>query len=150
MNSKAGLWHLDTPGSLLVKLHTDYRRMEAAPRDPCPAYDFFVTAYHMHEWAARTDAEKQALEAEPLIRVAGEIATRAKHLRADHPKWVQLEGTGSRMPRALMRTPRGIPTVLWIALEDPASTPLGQQRVSALALASCLIDRWTRWINERR
>jgi hypothetical protein len=53
MNDKAGLWQLETAGQLLGKLHGDYRRMQEEPRDPFPVYDFFVTAYHMHEWAAR-------------------------------------------------------------------------------------------------
>jgi hypothetical protein len=150
MNDKAGLWHIETAGQLLSKLHSDYSRVQQDPRNPFPVYDFFVTAYHMHEWAARTEAEKRALEAEPLIRVAGEIATRAKHLRGDNPKWVQLVGMGSRMPGPLFRSPRGIPTVLWVALQDPSSTPLGRDRVSALDLAQCLIDRWTRWISEGR
>ena len=150
MSGDAGLWHLETAGELLVKLRSDYDRMQQEPRNPSPVYDFFVTAYHMHEWAARTEAEKRALEAEPLIRVAGEIGTRAKHLRADNPKWVQLVGMGSRMPGPLSGTPRGIPTALWVALQDPSCTPLERGRVSALDLAQCLIERWTRWINEGR
>jgi hypothetical protein len=145
---KSGLWNLDTPGELLVKLRNDLKRMQEEPRNASPAYDFFVTAYHMYEWIARDEDHKKELEAVPLVRVAGEIATRAKHLRADHPKWVRLGGMGARMPGPLSRAPGGIPTPLWVALQDPASTPLGRDIVGAIELAECLIQYWTRVLNE--
>lgn len=95
-----------------------------------------------------TEDQRKQLEAVPLVSVAGEIATRAKHLRADHQKWVTLGGMGARMPGPLFRSPRGLPTPLWVALQDPASTPLGQDIVGAVQLAECLIEHWTRVISE--
>jgi hypothetical protein len=145
---KSGLWNLDTPAELLKKIHSDLKRMRDEPRNPCPAYDFFVTAYHMHEWIARDETHRKTLEAAPLVRVAGEIATRAKHLHADNPKWVTLDALGSRMHGPLSRMPHGIPTDLWVALEDPSSTPLGRDIVKAGELAECLLEHWTRVLSE--
>jgi hypothetical protein len=101
----------------------------------------------MHDWIARDAKHKKELASVPLVRVAGEIATRAKHLRADHPKWVTLGGMGARIPGPFARTPRGLPTALRVQLQDPASTPLGRQIVGAVQLGECLIEHWTNVLN---
>jgi hypothetical protein len=146
--TKLGIWNLDTATDLLAKLHNDLKRMCEEPRNPWPAYDFFVTAYHIHEWIARDEEHKKRLESEPLVRVAGEIATRAKHKRADNSTWVTLHSMGARMPGPLSRTPQGIPTDLWVELQDPASTPLGRHIITAVQLGDCLIEHWSRVIRE--
>lgn len=146
-NQRIGIWSLTAPSDLLHKLNVDLRRMQESPGDALAAYDFFVTAYHMHEWLARDASHKTKLESAPLVRVAGEIATRAKHFRADNPKWVTLGVMGARMPGPLSRTPRGIPTPLWVGLQDPSLTPIGRDIVRATQLAQCLVDHWTSAIN---
>ncbi len=141
-----GLWGIDSPEQLFKKLRSDFARMEAAPRDPYPAFDFFTTAYHMYEWVGEvTPARRKALESEPLLRVAGHIATRAKHLTAKAEKWIQLVSTETRERGPLGRTPAGKPTALRVILSDATMTPLGQMDVTAIQLAQCLLERWQRW-----
>jgi hypothetical protein len=104
-SDRAGLWDLTSVEQLLSKLRADLNRMEAEPENPFPAYDFFVTAYHMYEWAGKGDGSiKKRLEREPLVRVAGEIATRAKHFYAADAKWVYLASMEDRMPGPLSPT----------------------------------------------
>ena len=107
-----GLGGLNTAADLLVKMRNDLRRMEAEPRNAEPVFDFFVSAYHMPEWATEDLVERKRLRLESLQMVAGHIATRAKHRRADRKAWVQLVGVEDRAGGPLARTPRGLPTAL--------------------------------------
>jgi hypothetical protein len=120
--------------------------MEAHPRDPNPALDFFVTAYHMYEWVGEaTPARRKALESGQLIRVVGHVATRAKHLTANVEKWIQLVSTKTRERGPLGRTPAGKPTASRVILADAGMTPLGRTDITAIELARCLLERWQRW-----
>ena len=45
-----GFFDLRSPVDLLDKMRRDFKRLRAAPKDTYAAFDFFVTASHMHEW----------------------------------------------------------------------------------------------------
>ncbi len=146
-----GLWGLDSPEALFGKLTRDLARMRAAPRDPDPAFDFFVTAYHMHEWVAQGDkALAKTLETDDLILSAGHIATRGKHFSAQAKKWVQLQSTENKAPGPLSVTPAAMPTALRVVLSEPSLTPLDKTDITAIALAECLLKHWQDILNGRR
>jgi hypothetical protein len=140
---------LDNANALYGKLIRDFGKLEAAPRDQDAAYNFFVTAYHMHEWIAGNDqAVRRQLEADPLVRVAGHIATRGKHFEASSPKWVQVVSTESRERGPLGGTPAGKPTALRIILSDPNLTPLKSTDITAVDLARCFLEHWREVLSE--
>jgi hypothetical protein len=146
-----GLWDLAAVEQLLPKLRDDLKRMEAEPQNPFPAYDFFVTAYHMYEWAGKGNKSiRKQLEREPLVRIAGEIATRAKHFYAADEKWVHLASMEDRMPGPLGPTPAAMRTQLRVIIKDPLPPEIHDHEVNAVVLARLLVDRWTRWVNERQ
>ena len=150
-NGGSGLWGLTAVEQLLPKLRDDLKRMETEPQNPFPAYDFFVTAYHMYEWAGKGDKSiKKQLEREPLVRLAGEIATRAKHFYAADEKWVYLASTEDRTPGPPGATPAPMRTQLRIVIKDPLPPEIQEHEVSAVVLARLLVDRWTRWVKERK
>ncbi len=79
-----GFFQLETPDDLLAKLERDFARMNRAPNDPDPAYDFFVTAEHMLDWlypgnAGRKSREEQR-DRHALLQLVSHIATGAKHM----------------------------------------------------------------------
>jgi len=149
--SGGGLWDLASVEQLLPKLRDDLKRMEAEPTNPFPAYDFFVTAYHMYEWAGKGNKSiKKQLEREPLVRIAGEIATRAKHFYAADEKWVHLESMEDRIPGPRGPTPAAMRAQLRVIIKDPLPPEIHAHEVSAVVLARLLLERWTRWVNEHQ
>jgi hypothetical protein len=81
---KDGFFELQTPRDLLRKLKHDRERMNANPGDSFAAFDFVVTALHLHDWARQTGAvEKGQRPQDPRQRLAwelcGDVANGAKH-----------------------------------------------------------------------
>jgi hypothetical protein len=81
---KDGFFELQTPRDLLRKLQHDRERMNANPGDSFAAFDFVVTALHLHDWARQTGAVEKAQRPEdPRQRLAwelcGAVANGAKH-----------------------------------------------------------------------
>jgi len=82
MEYTTGFFQLRGPQDLLDKLRHDYRRLNDNPQDAYAAFDFFVTASHMHEWWLRygakweppTDPKEAA-----IFRLCGEVGNGAKH-----------------------------------------------------------------------
>jgi hypothetical protein len=148
LRHEKGLWSLDSAQQLLGKLAIDLGRMKAQPYDPFPAFDFFVTAYHMCDWLEPANAKARgALKVDPLVRIAGHLATRAKHFRSDAQGWVQLASMEDRGVGPFTRTPMGIPTPLRVILHKPYSSMFAQGDVTAIAVARRLLDWWTIRIN---
>jgi len=139
-----GVWNLDSPQALLQKMESDLARMRSAPQDARPAYDFFVTAYHMLEWAERDEKRRQALfKASPLLQIAGHIATGAKHFNPTSKTWRQVHGTETGMRGPLGATPAGIPTPLWLILDENAAKQVPcAVEITAVALGQLLLDWW--------
>lgn len=85
----SGLFELRTPRDLLGKLRHDLERMEKDPLDARPAFDFFVTAHHMHvDWLpGRHSKERKRYEhdqvAVALLAVCSHLANGSKHFQAD-------------------------------------------------------------------
>ena len=149
--SGGGLWNLTAVEQLLPKLIDDLKRMEAEPQNPFPAYDFFITAYHMYEWASKGNKSiKKQLEREPLVRIAGEIATRAKHFFAADEKWVYLSSMHDSTPGLLGPTAARMRPPLRVVIRDPLPPEMHDHEMDAVVLARLLLERWTLWVNERR
>jgi hypothetical protein len=79
--SYKGLFNLETPEDLFRKLEADRERMEKAPLDPYPAFDFFVTAHSMHDWLKEVEG-RQVDRSTPLQRVVSHLANGSKHYEA--------------------------------------------------------------------
>ncbi len=56
-----GAWNLSEARDLVAKLKSDLARMRAAPRDAQAAVDFFVTGFHLADWAERDEGRRRAL-----------------------------------------------------------------------------------------
>lgn len=146
-----GIFFINDPRTLLAKLRYDLARMEREPWHPFPAFDFFVTAYHVLDWiepgqSASSRAARQALEDEqPLLAIAGHLATFAKHYRADAKKWDDVSLTYSNHLMTV-RWPSGQVSgsgPLMVAV-TPDHVPLfdGRKHVPALEIARALLAWW--------
>jgi hypothetical protein len=77
-----GLFALENSKDLLEKLEFDLKRMNANPRDSFAAFDFFVSAGHMAEWAFPGETgknERSARRKEPLLAICSQLGNGAKH-----------------------------------------------------------------------
>lgn len=76
-----GIFEIRNAPDLLEKLRRDHQRLIENPVDSDAAYNFFVTAHHMAEWAYPGDSGKQTrLRTEvPLLSICAHIANGAKH-----------------------------------------------------------------------
>lgn len=140
-----GVWNLTSPADLLRKPEVDLARMKAAPRDARPAFDFFVTAFHISDWLQPHDGAKRRtmIAGSPLLIIAGAIANGSKHFNTDDPRWKGVQGTYSGMRGPLGATPAGIPTDLWVALgKDLAEAAQCPEDISAIGLAGRILDWW--------
>jgi|SRR5262252_623000 len=78
-----GLFELKTPYDLLQKLRQDLKALKADPTSPYKAFNFFVTAEHMKDWAYPGNANRatrKELETKSLLlQVCSHLANGAKH-----------------------------------------------------------------------
>ena len=81
MTARNGAFALHTVEDLLKKLKYDMQRLEANPADSYAAFDFFITAFHMKDWA-----NKSGLRIKPkhssekvLMDVCRHLANGSKH-----------------------------------------------------------------------
>lgn len=80
-----GFWpELQTPKDLLVKLESDYFRLESDPINTYAAFDFFVTAEHIIDWSFQEQAEKTRLRKDnTLLKIVSHLGNGAKHFIAE-------------------------------------------------------------------
>jgi hypothetical protein len=95
-----GLPQLRDPQALLRKLKHDLARISAAPDDPYPVFDFFVTANHLIDWVWPTAGKEQHRKeraASAVTRICEHLGNGVKHfvLNAPHQtRTIRGEGTG--------------------------------------------------------
>ena len=71
---------LSKPADLLEKLKFDFSRLSQNPCDVYAAYDFFLTAHHLHHWVLpNQDAEKKRRKKHPTF---SSMLTHCKWLQA--------------------------------------------------------------------
>jgi hypothetical protein len=85
MSRSPGLFSLQRPIDLVHKLEHDYARMAQEPLNPYPAFDFFISGWHMLEWALPGEANKwqraRLARRTPLLQICSELANGSKHLQ---------------------------------------------------------------------
>ena len=84
-----GFGVLQRPADLVAKLAHDFERIRAAPEDPYPAFDFFITAEHIVDWLLpdlpgtnQSSVRKAKRESSELLKITSHIASGAKHFQA--------------------------------------------------------------------
>jgi hypothetical protein len=143
-----GFFGLHSPVDLLSKIGHDYERMKAAPTDSYAAFDFFVTASHMHEWWQRygvewippTDAKERA-----ILRLCGEIGNGAKHFVMEHKDIIGHEITWN----AEFSGNLALGTMI-LHLEENDATLFGVTTITVLQLAASVLQYWSGYEHRRR
>jgi hypothetical protein len=78
-----GVFNLLTPKDLLGKLSHDMERLEADWLSQYAAFDFFITAHHLHEWLRKSRRSREGRRYEKLggglQRICEQIANGSKH-----------------------------------------------------------------------
>jgi hypothetical protein len=87
--SAQGFFGLSTAEDLLEKLRFERDSIVRNPQDPFTLFNFFVTAYHIAEWAGLKHLQRQ----EPLLEICGHLANGVKHFRLDGSKHTQIRDT---------------------------------------------------------
>jgi len=150
-----GFGALQNLPDLLAKLRYDFARVEQDPSDSYAAFDFFVTAEHMIDWAypgyANRDARESLRRSSVLLQVVSHIASGSKHFVAEarHHESVQHADTvgGSFDPGV---RPDGLAVgTLYVTLEGAAANTLGA-RVGAVELASQVLRLWEEYVERQR
>ena len=95
-----GFFSLATPTDLLAKLEVDYARLQAAPATSVEAqyaaFDFFVTAWHMADWLARSKGQTlSSYRAYADASIVDDLCNGAKHFRLDQSRHGTVSGTRS-------------------------------------------------------
>lgn len=150
MTSHKGFFDLKTPRDLLRKMEHDFARMQAAPLDSYPAFDFFVTVEHMLDWVYANDTKRQTAErnANVALQVCSHLANGAKHFQATATRHKSVQGVherpAMRWGEAVWGESRwGTEEGLEITLSDEEAGRLGRQGwIDALDLAQRLLDYW--------
>jgi hypothetical protein len=149
-----GLGALQSPQDLLAKIQRDLKRMEVNPLDSDAAFDFFVTAYHMHEWIShaypgqsKSEYWKDVVRREPLLGITGNVGNGAKHFVAE--KWKQVSSV--RRLTGMFGDSFGNsfgnsfgPRRLQIQLAPAEAQRMGRTSVGALEIAKAITDFWTK------
>jgi hypothetical protein len=139
------------PKVLLLKLRHDLARMEQEPWHPFPAWDFFVTAYHILDWCSpglrgiNRDAREFIELTEPLIEISGHLATLAKHRRAEATKWDDVSATfGSHILTVNWDSGRltGMGSLIVALTDEHAAALHCPKHVKAVELARRVLARW--------
>lgn len=148
-----GVWNIRTSEQLLAKLEHDLERMQAAPTDARPAFDFFVTAFHLADWVhdGDEDAARAMVKGERLLTIAGHIANKTKHFELREGNWTQVEGTPipARTRPGLNGLSMSNRSGLVIRLDQDYSLKMGRRDLPALVLAAQLLKFWRDEISKR-
>jgi hypothetical protein len=141
----AGFFRLEGPADLLEKLEHDFERLRSDPVDTYAAFDFFVTATHMHEWIKRagwqwdrpTDPRQAA-----IFKLCGDLGNGAKHFlmdkKFDNPTEVREGWIQSGWVQAGWVQEGD----LIVQLNELEGAMLGQPSITAVALADMVLQFW--------
>lgn len=84
----AGIFELTTAKDLYEKLKRDFSSFESAPLDSDLAFNFFVTAWHLLEWAhpKNSATQKQIRDSNIVLQICEHLAVGAKHFEPSSKK----------------------------------------------------------------
>jgi hypothetical protein len=147
----SGIFQLQTPSDLREKLRRDFDKLKAEPLNADAAFNFFVTAEHMPDWAfpgeAGKDDRKEARRGSALMRVCSHLANGAKHFEVDDQRHdlvsstETVEHTISVVRIASITGPFVSRPKLLLTLKGKAAAELGKV-IGALELAQQVMDYW--------
>ena len=88
-----GFGSLQTPLDLLSKLEHDLERMRVSPEDTYAAFDYFVTAEHVIDWAYPDDGAKRSelRKNVRMLEIVSHIANGNKHFQATQSRHKSVE-----------------------------------------------------------
>jgi hypothetical protein len=143
-----GFFDLRTAKDLLAKLESDFVRIEKNPMDAGAAFDFFVTGYHLLEWAYPGDSNKlkrQQIERDSvLLQIASHLANGSKHFEVDPQRHKAVGDTVTRIGAfnsdAFQADAFDVGE-LRVRLEDNAALKFGKS-INVLELARKLMEFW--------
>jgi hypothetical protein len=147
MSDDRGIFDLKTPKDLLNKLRHDYDRMSQQPANSYPAFDFFVAAHHLFEWACPqvkgelSDFLKRKSDYEnDLLETCRAIANGSKHFKPN--KNTQLSGSAFD-PHVFDNSAVQVGKLI-VELKGQVAAELGLE-VEALVLAGKVLEFWERY-----
>ena len=139
---------------LLDKLRHDFTRVEDDPADSFAAFDFFVTAEHMLDWAHPGYSNRRVRESlrhsHALLQVVSHIASGSKHFVAEarqHQSVQHADTVGGRYDPEV-RPPGVSVGSLYVTLDGPVANSLGVH-VGVFELASQVLRFWETYVQER-
>jgi hypothetical protein len=143
-----GFLHLQTPEDLFLKLHHDYRRLQANPADSYAAFDFFVTATHIPEWlerAKRPHTAPSSLRDQALLAICQHLGNGAKHFVVDRHDAAQHGDVGQNTYGSARygSSSCGVKENLLVTLSSDEAAALGTHQMAAFDLAGKVLDYWS-------
>lgn len=135
---------------LLGKLEWEFEQLSAAPNSRFAAFNFFVTAEHLLDWALPGQSRKARearRDSEAALQVVSHLCNRAKHLRLGnaHTSVMKAEvGLGPPRARYMGRNIQAWGSrhvVLWIYVA-PHLQPTFQDRITPIDLAKLTLAYW--------
>ena len=147
-----GFFDLRSPENLREKLRRDLARLQDEPMSVDAAFNFFVTAEHMLDWAYPIQEPKRKSErqASVLLQICSHLANGAKHfeLSAKHHKSVASTDTQSSgydhagyLGDFSATSYQGIRETLVVSLKDEAAALYGST-VEVVVLARMVMEFW--------
>ena len=145
-----GVFELRDHRALMAKLERDFEVITANPRDSDAAYNFFVTGWHLLEWAFPGDEQTQGLlrDENVCLQICRHIALGAKHfeLTTLHKAVSRTGKDGGMWAEGAWAD--GVwadgfwGEKLYIDLLPNAAQALGAERIFAVDLANKVIEFW--------
>lgn len=153
MKQFKGLFNIQTPQDVFVKMEHDLKRLIDSPLDQYAAFDFFVTAEHLVDWLLpdRHENDKEASRARKalrdsniLLQVVSHIANGSKHFvaLAKHQQSVEkTESTKGAFQADAMQSDSFQISQLIIHLHGQAVVELGLQ-IEVIDLSKRVLQFW--------
>ncbi len=147
-----GVFELRDHRDLLAKLERDLESLTDNPRDSDAAFNFFVTAWPMLEWAYpgnENKAKRDSIrESETNLRICEHIAVGAKHFKPTAPKHDSVTGTfrDDEFSKRLLRAGHVLAAIhsdrLMIKLGPDAAAEFGRSEIPAAGFGAMVLDYW--------
>jgi hypothetical protein len=153
-----GIFELKDARDLLAKLRRDYKKLTENPIDSDAAFNFFVTAEHMPEWAypGKKSKHSQLRDTIPL-NVCSHIANGAKHFEATatrHKSVADTKREGAWFSSGwgfdkYFGPAWGFQGRLTVHLDGDVQAQLGRS-ITALELADMVLKFWEKELSRQR
>jgi hypothetical protein len=150
-----GFFKLEDPFDLLRKLEHDFERLRSNSVDGYAAFDFFVTATHMHEWVRGVGWQwhpPTELRQAAVHKLCGDLGNGAKHFVL-HKKF----DNATEVREGWVQSGDWVQAGPWIdmvgdliiRLNESEATTLGASSITALALAEMVLHSWSEELERR-